>query len=124
MTKTEKLLLLITAVFLAVAIPFLPRGSQTVRRTEAAFALPGPSPAQVSPEGTVYVTLTTRVDLNHATAEELTVLPGVGPVTAKAIVDYRDEHGLFSSVEDLLLVPGIGEATLDGILAAGGEDTP
>lgn len=119
MTKTEKLLLLITAVFLAVVMPFLPRGGQTIRRAEPSFALPGPSPAQASPEDAVYITLTTRVDLNHATAEELTVLPGVGPVTAQAIVNYRTEHGFFSSVEDLLLVPGIGEATLNGILAAG-----
>ena len=52
-------------------------------------------------------------------ASELTVLPGVGKVTAEAIVSYREEHGPFSSVEDLLLVPGLGPGTLEAILAAG-----
>ena len=52
------------------------------------------------------------VDLNTATAEELDTLPGVGPSTAQAIIDYRTEHGRFRSVEDLLDVRGIGDAKL------------
>jgi len=52
------------------------------------------------------------VDLNTATAEQLEELPGVGPVTAASILDWRAEHGRFSSVEELLEVSGIGEATL------------
>ncbi|WP_245857972.1 ComEA family DNA-binding protein [Mumia flava] len=53
------------------------------------------------------------VNLNTATAEDLDTLPGVGPVTAQAILDWRSENGSFSSVEQLLDVSGIGEATLD-----------
>ncbi len=56
-----------------------------------------------------------KLDLNSATAEELQKLPGIGEVLSRAIVDYREEHGPFRSVEDLLLVPGIGEARLDEI---------
>lgn len=52
------------------------------------------------------------VDLNTATVTELDVLPGVGPATAKAIVDYRTSKGKFTRVEDLLNVAGIGSAKL------------
>lgn len=52
------------------------------------------------------------VDLNTATLEQLDALPGVGPSTAQAIVDYRQEKGRFRSVEELLEVRGIGEAKL------------
>ena len=57
------------------------------------------------------------LDLNEATENELDTLPGVGPATAKAIVDYRTEHGPFASVDDLLDVRGIGPAKLDGFRA-------
>ncbi len=53
------------------------------------------------------------VDLNAATAEELDVLPGVGPATASAILTYRNEHGRFGSVDELLEVRGIGESKLE-----------
>jgi competence protein ComEA len=52
------------------------------------------------------------VDLNTAMAPELDALPGVGPATAKAIIDYRTSKGKFSRVEDLLNVAGIGPAKL------------
>jgi competence protein ComEA len=53
-----------------------------------------------------------RVSLNSATLEELDALPGIGPVTAQAIIDFRGERGGFRTVEDLLDVSGIGEQTL------------
>jgi competence protein ComEA len=53
------------------------------------------------------------VHLNSATVEELDTLPGVGPVTAQKIVDYRTKHGAFSSVDELDAIPGIGPARLD-----------
>jgi competence protein ComEA len=52
------------------------------------------------------------VSLNTATAEQLDTLPGVGPVTAQKIVDYRQEHGPFTSVDGLDAIPGIGPARL------------
>jgi len=53
-----------------------------------------------------------RLDLNQATAPELEMLPGIGPSLAQKIVDFRDQHGRFGTVEDLLNVPGIGPAKL------------
>jgi competence protein ComEA len=55
------------------------------------------------------------VDLNSATLEQLDALPGVGPVTAQAILDWRAENGRFAAVEDLLDVSGIGEKTLEDL---------
>ncbi len=55
------------------------------------------------------------IDLNTASAAELEELPGVGPATATAIVEHRDEHGPFASVDQLTDVSGIGPAKLDAI---------
>jgi competence protein ComEA len=50
------------------------------------------------------------LDLNSATLEQLEALPGIGPVTAQKILDYRQQHGAFHSVDELQGVPGIGPA--------------
>ena len=55
----------------------------------------------------------TQINLNTADQAALEELPGVGPVTAGAIVAWRTDHGQFSTVEELLEVSGIGEATLE-----------
>ena len=55
------------------------------------------------------------VNINAATAEQLDVLPGVGPATAAAIVAHRQQHGPFQSVEQLGDVRGIGAAKLDAL---------
>jgi competence protein ComEA len=52
------------------------------------------------------------VNLNSATLEQLDSLPGVGPVTAQKILDWRTAHGAFTSIDELLEVDGIGEKTL------------
>ena len=57
------------------------------------------------------VAFAATVDLNAATAEELDALPGIGPTTAQAILDYRKEHGKFGTVDELDSVKGIGDAT-------------
>jgi competence protein ComEA len=52
------------------------------------------------------------VNLNTATESQLDTLPEVGPVTAASILQWRDQHGGFTSVDELLEVDGIGEVTL------------
>ncbi|MEK7273412.1 MAG: helix-hairpin-helix domain-containing protein, partial [Nitrospirota bacterium] len=54
-----------------------------------------------------------RVDLNRATVVEFDQLPGVGPVLAKRMVDYRKSVGRFHAVEDLRAVKGIGKKKLE-----------
>jgi competence protein ComEA len=52
------------------------------------------------------------LNLNTATLEQLDALQGIGPATAQQILDYREQHGGFGSVEELDQVPGIGETRL------------
>jgi competence protein ComEA len=56
-----------------------------------------------------------KIDINRAEPWLLEALPGIGKVTAQAIVNYRTENGPFQRIEDLLEVSGIGEATLEKI---------
>ena len=53
------------------------------------------------------------IDVNTANNEMLQTLPGIGPVLADRIIDYRGEHGPFATIDDLTMVKGIGEATLE-----------
>src|SRR5690606_34429742 len=53
-----------------------------------------------------------RLNINSADLVALDALPGVGPVTAEAIIAWREENGPFRTIDDLLEVKGIGEATL------------
>ena len=56
-----------------------------------------------------------RINVNTATTKELEKLPGIGPVLARRIVEYRQQHGYFRQLSDLLLVRGIGPKTLQRI---------
>ena len=90
---------------------YVPRQGEPPTPAPATGGSASPSPTATAP------TPAAPLDLNEATENELDTLPGVGPATAKAIVDYRTEHGPFSSVDDLLDVRGIGPAKLDGFRA-------
>ena len=60
-------------------------------------------------------TPSSRMNINTADAPELEYLPGIGPSLAQKIIEYRRDHGPFSSIDDLLMVPGIGPAKLEQI---------
>lgn len=65
-----------------------------------------------------------KVNINTATAQQLTVLPGVGEKLAARIVDYRQKAGGFKNVSELMNVQGIGEknlAKIQAFLTTGGE---
>jgi competence protein ComEA len=83
-------------------------GSSVASGSAPVSAAPGP---RVS--GTVKPKAPEVLDLNSATVEQLDALPGVGPVTAAAIVAWRQANGKFTSVDQLADVDGIGPARLD-----------
>lgn len=104
-TKTEILILALAAAFLAALVLMYPReadGDYTVTTQRRAPQAVTPAPRERAP-----------VDINTAGADELETLSGIGPALAGRIVDYREEHGPFQSVEELLEVSGIGETTLE-----------
>jgi competence protein ComEA len=82
-------------------------GSSVSAGTSPASGAPGPVSGTVKPKaGEV-------LDLNTATQQQLDALPGVGPVTAAAIVAWRQANGKFASVDQLADVDGIGPARLE-----------
>lgn len=73
-------------------------------------SLPGPVGTSATGAGAPV-----RVDINHASAEELDAVPGIGPALAQRIVADRCANGPFARVEDLTRVPGIGPRTLQAM---------
>lgn len=57
-----------------------------------------------------------KININTASVDSLELLPGIGLSLAQSIVDYRTEHGPFSSVTDLLNIPGIGQTRLEALI--------
>jgi len=58
---------------------------------------------------------TNLININTASQPELETLPGIGPTTAQKIIQYRNDNGPFSSIEDIVNVSGIGPVTFDRI---------
>ena len=56
-----------------------------------------------------------KININTASTDELQLLNGVGPSTANAIVQYREQNGAFANVEDLANIKGIGEKKVANI---------
>ena len=84
------------------------------RVTDGQLLLIGvPGMAQSSTSGASSGPSTGPIDLNAATVEQLDGLPGVGPVLAQHIVDWRQQHGGFTTVDQLRQVPGIGARKFD-----------
>ncbi len=82
----------------------------------AALLVSGPAIAAGKP------TPTAKVNINTATVEQLTTLPGIGPKLAGRIVEYRQKAGSFRSPQELMNVKGVGEknfAKLEAWLSVG-----
>jgi competence protein ComEA len=93
-------------------------GTQVLVPLRAPEAVAGPERGAASasagaPAAGIGAVAGQKLSLSTATAEQLDGLPGVGPVTAQKILDYRAEHGAIRSVDELDAVPGIGPARLE-----------
>lgn len=76
----------------------------------------GDSPSETYPSVPITVPASAeKININAAPASKLESLPGIGPSLAKKIVEFRETHGPFVTIEDLLNVSGIGPAKLEGI---------
>lgn len=127
--KAEWAAILVTLTLLSFAAGFF-FGRSTVPsavQVEGAVPVESPysAPVEASPAASENVPEETEpqpspevefpIDLNSADASQLEALPEIGPVLAQRIVDYREESGGFSSIEELKNVSGIGDKTYDAI---------
>ena len=104
--KTEWILLGLTALFLCLLL-----GLFAHDRANAALPAHLETERPAASED-LHPPIPPPLDLNEATEEELTALPGIGETLARRIVAYRKEHGPFLTVEALTEVSGIGPAKL------------
>lgn len=117
MKKASLVIITLTLICCGFAIGFfLGRGSGTGSIRVSAVPPPSTEPSQPSTDGTTEPSIPLLVDINSATAEELTALPGIGSTLARRIVSYREANGPFESFAELLNVEGIGEKKLEDIL--------
>jgi competence protein ComEA len=99
---------------IAAALEALDRAHDDDRAlmTSRAPAAPRPTPVAVAPPPAAPAARRDPVDINRATVDDLTRLPGIGPVLAARIVAARESGGAFESVDDLRRVAGVGAAKL------------
>ena len=117
-TKTEWILLGLTGVFLCGLLMLFARDRAQIREEGIVTGTPV-AQEEILPD-------LSALDLNAATAEELTQLPGIGEELARRIVEFRESSGPFESVEQLMEVSGIGEgklAALEGWITVEKEGT-
>jgi competence protein ComEA len=96
-----------------LAAPLADGEQVVVPKRGAAPAGVAPAAVPSSGAGAAATPTSGPVQLSTATLEQLDSLPGIGPITAQKILDYRQKHGAFTSVDELDAVPGIGPARLD-----------
>ena len=115
MKSSQKLLIGLTLVFAAfIAGLFLGRNFN--RQPVQIQPLPAVTAAAVPPLSLVTEpTAPSIININTATVEDIQVLPGIGPLLAQRIVEYREENGPFETNGELMNVSGIGEKKLEEI---------
>ena len=90
---------------------------QVIQAPDRALPVLPPEPAEnAAPSQEAASVSSGLININTATAAQLDTLPGIGPVLAQRIIDYRQANGPFTSLSQLMLVEGIGEKRLADIL--------
>ena len=110
--KDTAILFVIACIFIAlvatqIAISTTDTISVNIRDTESSF--------NITSIETSSITRTELININTASIDLLCQIKNIGEVRAQSIIEYRENNGPFTCVEDLLKVKGIGEATLEKI---------
>lgn len=117
MKKAALIMVVITLLFCAFSAGFF-LGRSTGSNSISVSAVPTKQTTDEpsSPTDSTDESLPFPLDINTATAQELTLLPGIGEKLAANIIAYRDENGPFENLADLVKVEGVGEKKLENIL--------
>lgn len=93
----------------------LPAETATITMEAAEAAEPTEEPSEPTESTETTELSSDKININTATALELTTLPGIGDVLAARIVAYREENGAFQSIDEIDNVEGIGDARFEQI---------
>ena len=88
---------------------YIPNIAEAGQETEESFLLESPS------NGNIEKSSKGKININKATATELTSVPGIGQSTAQKIIAYREENGKFQAIEDVKKVSGIGDSKFESM---------
>lgn len=114
MTRSLLIKLALLAATIAVVLWIgwpVPKEEISQAQPEQSIAVEVPATSSTPTVPTVKAV--SKVNLNRASADELQVLPGIGPVLAQRMVDWRKMHGRYRTVDDLQEVKGIGKKRLE-----------
>ena len=112
MKKSLYILLTVTLVFTGIIVGvFIGRNTSGTIITLDPFS--GNKP--LSPLPTQNTSELGKVNINVASADQLMLLPGIGRAKAAAIIDFREEYGKFTRIEDLLYIDGFSRTTIESL---------
>lgn len=77
--------------------------------------LANPGVIELAPSQSALPEVTSKININTATAQELERLDGIGEKLSERIIRYREEHGAYTVIEDIMRVSGIGEKKFENI---------